>query len=290
MGLGKALRFDNATQIKFFYDHFTAADVCGLFNLWHLLTVVAFFSIAFLALYFSREFNEKNSRRMHWGIAIAVTLLEALKISLRLYKRQHPNDWMPLFYCSLFLFAIWFSLSKRENVRAIGFSYITMGGIMAAVFFTLYPSTSLAIFPIWHPAVAHSFLYHLLMFYFGCFALMKKLYSPTAKHALHYFLFILAASIPSVIINERVQTNCMFLNHPFGLPFLTELQQNAKPVYILVVFFAQASLMFWGNYAIYLWAQKRMEKRTSSAPANSPSSHPLPEPSNENDSADFDAN
>ena len=257
MGFGKMLRYTNDKQIKFFYDHFTAADVCGLFNLWHLLTVVAFFVIAFTALYFAREIGERGAKRMHWGITITVTVMEIGLLCVRLYKRQHPNDWMPLFYCNLFTFALWFSLSKRENIRAIGFSYITMGGILAAICFTLYPSTSLAIFPIWHPAVAHSFLFHLFMFFFGCFTLMKKLYVPQARHALHYFLFILAASIPSVILNELVDTNCMFLNHPFGLPFLSQLQQNAKPLYIIVVFLAQASPMFWANYGVYVWITKK---------------------------------
>ena len=259
--LYQALRYTQDEQRKFFYDHFTQEDVCGLFNLPQLLWVLAFFSLAALTLFFARKLTVKRVGKLHFWIAIAVTVMEATKVAIRVYKRQGADDWMPLFYCSLFVFAVWLALCKNKTLQTVGYSYMVMGGIMASVFFTVYPSTSLALFPIWHPSTIYSFVYHFLMFFLGALIAIKKIYVPATKHALHYFLFILAASVPSVIFNETIGTNCMFLRHAFGLPFLSKLETNFKVGYIALVFFAQASLMFWGNYAIYLAVQKLSKKR-----------------------------
>ena len=186
--------------------------------------------------------------------------MEFIKIGLRVYKNQWLDSWVPLYYCSLFIFAIWASLSRWQPLARMGYSFITMGGIAAAVFFTLYPSTSLAIFPIWHPSSIHSFLYHLIMFCTGILFLMKKLYVPKKSDAVLYFVFILIACIPSLILNENYGTNCMFLNHAFQLPILDPIINYSKKLYIAVVFLAQASLMFWGNYLLYLGLPKLTQK------------------------------
>lgn len=248
------------SEKKFFYDRFSQDDVCGMFTLGHFLSIALFFLLGGIMLCFSRKLSPTGVKKAKLAVAIAVTIMEIAKISIRIYKNQWYDSWLPLYYCSLFIFAIWASVSPFRPLSRMGNAYITMGGVAAAVFFTFYPSTSLAIFPIWHPAAIHSFVYHLIMFYTGILILTKKDYVPDKRDSIGYFIFILAACLISLPLNLNLGTNCMFLNHAFKLPIMEPIINFSKPLYMLVVFLAQGSLMFWGNYLLYLYVPKLITK------------------------------
>lgn len=235
-------------------------ETCGLFNIWHLLTVILFFGLLALLLFLSRNLTEKQMKLAHVWIAVGITILEIIKVYTRIRGGEGPDSWVPLYYCSLFIFAIWFSLSKWEPLKRAGQAYITMGGILAAIVFTIYPSTSLAMYPLLHPSTIHSFVYHLIMCCTGLLFLRKRIYVPQKKDALYYFIFLFIACIPSVYLNETIGTNCMFLRHPFHLPLLQPLMESSKPLYMLLVCVAQSVLMFWFNYGLYFLFKKREEK------------------------------
>lgn len=52
-------------------------------------------------------------------------------------------------------------------------------------------------------------------------------------------------------------TNCMFMEHPFGLPFLEGIQKASKPLYMGIVAFAQSVCMFCVCYEAYRHLAKR---------------------------------
>ena len=161
------------------------------------------------------------------------------------------DSWVPLYYCSLFLYAIWMCCSKAEWLSRMGYAYITMGGIMAAALFSVYPSTSLAILPAWHPGSIHSLLYHTVMAFTGLLVLKKRLYIPRVKDALLYGAFVLTACVVGYFLNEYWNSNCMFLHNAFNLPILDDLLMYSHGLYMLVVVIVQASLMFWANFGLY---------------------------------------
>ncbi len=233
---------------------------CGMFNFWHLLVAVLFFGCLAGMLRLSRGMPSARVRRIQLAVAVLVTVLEVIKISVRVSRGQPPDSWMPLYYCSLFLFAIWLSLCRWEPLRRMGCAYMTMGGILASICFTIYPSTSLAISPLLSTAVLHSFLYHLLMCYTGLLILKTGVYRPRKRDAWHYFLIVFTACVLAVFVNWKLGTNCMFLRHPFGLPVLQPLLERSRPLYMALVSAAQSVLMFWVNYWLYAWAQKRKER------------------------------
>ncbi|MBQ8375135.1 MAG: YwaF family protein [Clostridia bacterium] len=249
---------------KFFYDHFTADEICGMYTVGHFCSMAAFAVLLVAALWCSRKLTERQLDKLHWIIAIATVCLEAVKITLRVIKGQGADDWMPLYYCSLFMFAIWAAKSKNTVLQRTGYAYITMGGVLAALAFTVYPSTSLALFPIWHPSSFHSFIYHWTMCYTGLLFLLKKRYTPTVKDSIFYTAFILLACIPSYFLNEWLGTNCMFLHYAFKLPVLDQLLAFSHPLYMAVVILAQAVGMYWLNFGLYRLAvclKNNKEKR-----------------------------
>ena len=241
----------NLLSKKFFYDNYTQDDICGMFNIEHLCSIIIFAIILTLSLYFSKKLTEKGVKRTIFIITICVTACEIVKISLRVYKEQSYDSWMPLYYCSLFIFASLAIITKNKVLQTVGYSYITMGGIAAAIFFTFYPSTSLAILPIWHPATMHSFFYHLTMCYTGLLILIKGVYKPKPIHSIYYGIFILIACFIGYFLNENLGTNCMFLHNAFKLPILDDILQKSHAIYMVIVVVAQSVLMFWLNYGIY---------------------------------------
>lgn len=236
---------------KFFYDHYSPDEICGMFTPGHYLSIFLFFATLASALLLSRRLQEKTVRKLHLGIALGVTVMEIVKISLRVYKGQGPDDWMPLYFCSLFLFAVWLALAKNRALKTTGYAFMTMGGIAASVFFILYPTTSLNLFPIWHPASIHSFVYHWIMCYLGLLVLMKKAYVPKPGHALHYGIFVLTACFAAYFFNEWLGCNCMFLHSAFGLAFLEGILNHSHATYIVIVSLAQGVALYWVSFGAY---------------------------------------
>ncbi len=232
-------------------DYFENSGACGLFNLEHLISVICFFTILIFTLLLSRKMTDRGFKICHILIAVLVTFFEIIKITLKLRAGRGPDDWLPFYYCSLFIFAIWFTLLKNETFSAIGYSYVTMGGILAGTLFTFYPSTSLGMYPFFHPSCFHSFFYHLTMVYFGILILIRKKYIPNPKHFVHYLIFIFIICVPSYFFNELLGSNCMFLHNAFGLPVLDELLKFSHPLYMAVIIIAQTFAIYWVSYCIY---------------------------------------
>jgi len=232
-------------------------QVCGMFNMLHLIYIVLFACGLGLLLFLSRRRNKEQISGILLLVGIAVTVMEIIKITVRIYNGAWPDSWLPLYYCSLFLFAIWFVRSKNIYIQRAGYAYMTMGGVVASAFFVLYPSTSLGMYPFIHLSSAHSLVYHLLMCYCGILVLWKGVYLPKKQDAVGYFCFITVACVLAFILNEWLGTNCMFLRDPFGLPVLQPILAFSKPLYIVLVALAQGVLMFWLNYGIYSLVKRR---------------------------------
>ena len=246
---------------KFFYDQFDVEDVPGLFSLEHLIYILVVFLGVGLLVYYSRNINEKKYRIIHRSLTAILTGCEVVKILLLIYKEANYDDYIPFYFCGLFIFALWFSNSKIPFLRNTGFAYITMGSIMAGIIFTFYPSTSLLLYPIWHPATVYGAIYHSAMMYFGVITLINREYTPNKNHAKNYFVYVSLACVLSLVLNKYLGTNCMFLRHPFGLPLLTEIQQWYAPAYVILAWFGQSIVLFWVNFWFFnTFFKKNIEK------------------------------
>lgn len=231
-----------------------------MFNTWHYLTIIFFAFFLWLLLCLSRNLTASQVKRCHIFIAIGVTLLEIIKIYSRIQKDYGPDSWMPLYYCSLFIFAIWLSLTRWKPLQRAGYAYITMGGALASIFFTLYPSTSLGMYPLLHVATLHSFVYHLVMCYAGLLFLKKGCYVPRKQDSLYYFCIVFTACMLALFVNDRMGTNCMFLSHPFGLPMLQPIRDKSHILYILIAVAGQSVVFFWLHFGLYSILKRKANK------------------------------
>ena len=237
--------------LRFFYDNFSSDDIAGMFTLTHYIYIGLTLGGVILLVYLSRGIKDEQYKKIRSGLAISLTVMEVFKIGLRIYKGQPFDDWIPFYFCGLFIFALWFSMTDSVILSTVGNTYIAMGAIMAGVIFTLYPSTSLALFPIWHPASIHAAIYHGAMIYLGCLTLMNGRYVPENSHFKYYCIYVSVICIISIVLNRYLDTNCMFLDNPFGLPLLTELNEWCAPLYKLLAWFGQAVVLYWFDLGVY---------------------------------------
>ena len=238
------------------YDNFTNDEIAGIFTHAHF-TYLAILALALaLSLFLSRKMSKKTEKWLRLAIAITVTVLEIIKIALRIYKEMGLETWIPLYFCSLFIFASWVSLIPYDPLARCGKSYMATGGIVAAICFCMYPNTSLVSFPAWHPASIHSFLYHFLMLYSGIVLLWRGGYKPRSSDGIFYFLFVCLVSVPSLILNSTLGTNCMFLRHPGGIPIIQDIADFSPILYTILALISQGILLFYLILGIYTLIRK----------------------------------
>ena len=243
------------------YDNFTEEQICGLYTPWHFVAIAIFFILAVVLLFFSRKLNEKQTKIILWVIAVLVLVMEIIKIAIRIYRGDGYDSYIPLYFCSLFIYAIWLSLCKSKHLKTCGYCFMVFGGIPASVCFIFYPSTSLMIYPIWHLGSLHSLFYHFLMFYSGCLILLKNLYTPQLKDAIYYIIFVTFFSVIAIIVNHFLGTNMMFMGNPFGLPFLDAIFNYSKVLYIILVYLAQGVALFFAGFGVYALVEYIIKKR-----------------------------
>lgn len=235
-----------------FYDNFTEDQICGIFSPTHIVVMICLILLLIVAVIFSRKLSLKATKRIILAICITVWILEVIKDSIRIYKGAGGDSWIPLYFCGIFLYAIVLVQFKSQTIQDIGWSFITFGGIGASIGFIIMPSTSLALYPIWHPGSIHSLIFHWLMAYTGLVALVNGVYKPKASHFIYYFYFTGLMSVIAVLINNSLGTNMMFLDNPFGIPWLAFVKEYSSTAYALVAWFGQCVMLYWISYGVYL--------------------------------------
>lgn len=245
------------SPIKLPYDNFTTDEIAGIFTPAHFIYITILLAVICISLFFSKKISAKTERRMRLSIAIIVTALEIIKIVLRIYKQMGLETWLPLYFCSIFIPALWLSIVPYEPVAKCGKSYIATGGIVGAIFFCIYPSTSLAFFPAMHPASIHSFVYHSLMLYSGIVILWKGGYKPRKADGFCYLALVSCVAAPSLILNATLGTNCMFLRYPEGIPILQIIADISPALFTALALITQGFLLFYIVYGIHVLIKKQ---------------------------------
>lgn len=244
-----------------FYDNFTPDQICGMFSFWHIVAIVIFAVTATIALVLSRNMKKQTVVKLMKIVAITVVVMEIVKITLRLIKHSSPDGWVPLYFCSLFLYAICFALCKNEFIKNMGYCFLVCGGIVASVCYTIYPSTALLLYPIWHPSSIHGFVYHWFMFYIGVLVAMRGLYHPKAKDFVYYLSFTTIFTLLALIVNNFTGSNLMLISRPFGVAFFYTVYNISPFLYGLMVYLAQSVGLFWAVYGVYKIGEKIANKK-----------------------------
>lgn len=212
---------------------------------WFLLMVTTFLSI-YQGLKRTATCGTHEVRRIIRRDAIMLWILELVKIAYRFLTgfASDLNTWLPLYFCSITLYAIVMSCSKHPLIQHIGDVFITTGGLCGGVCFLLYPSTSLMIFPTLHYLSIHSFLYHGTMVYLGILLSRSGTVHLKRSDLKYYTAFTGFFCLLALVINHRLGLNMMFISAPMEGTFLDPVSWLLDRIYTPVLVLVQMTLPF----------------------------------------------
>lgn len=248
-------------------------EPCGLFTVGHLVLFLVTACMIGVGLWLSRRMAEKQIR---FVIRTSTAVLWALELAKILFvllvtDSTNPNDYIPLYYCSLILYAGLMSSVGRGVIRKIGDVFIATGGLVGGVCFLFCPNTSLPRYPTFHFISFHSFLLHGLMVYLGLLLLIR-LYRPQMKDLKHCAALISVMCAISLVFNSiwdgahpmGPEANLMFMSHDFPGTPVALLYRLTGPLFPLFMWLIQAFLPFLGVLGLYkLFEHFRNKKKQS---------------------------
>lgn len=211
----------------------------GMFTMPHLVAVVISFTIVGGFLFISRRISWESVTKVVKILAILITVLELIKIVYNFYFGYTWLDaWFPLSYCSLFIYALWFSGYGKGILKRLGDAYLIIGAVVGGFGFLLLPTTSLMRYPIWHYLCLYSLFFHMTMIYVGVMYL--KHYRINRLTYLYFTVYFLLAAGISIGLNIAFGSNIMVLRDPFNVPFafIHEIKAHSQAAYTLLAMMA----------------------------------------------------
>ena len=237
-----------------------ACPPAGLYSPAHfiLLFLTAFFVTGGLLL--TRHADPRRVRRIVREVTALLWALEISKIFFVLFATglKHPNDFVPLYYCSLLLYAGLLSSVGRGFLRRVGDVFLSSGGIVGGVCFLLCPNTSLPRYPAVHFISLHSFLLHGLMVYLGLLLLLSGTVRLRRQDVFYNAGLVSVMCLCAFLFNlifDRLSgwpvANLMFLSKDFPGTPVSLLYRIAGPVFPVAMWLLQSFVPFYLVYAVY---------------------------------------
>ena len=144
-------------------------EPCGLFTPGHIILLIITIIGIIIALKKTVTKSKKEIKQIIKRCTILVWILEAIIVSFKLATGdiRNINNYVPLYYCSLLLYAGALSSFTKGTLKRVGDVFLATGGIAGGLIFMIFPTTSLPIYPMMHIVSLHSFLFHGIMLYLG---------------------------------------------------------------------------------------------------------------------------
>ena len=238
----------------------------GLFNIPHFIALGITLIIVAILFVFTKNFSEKRIRNITFGIGIFFLILEIIKILYKFIINDTEFisliEWMPLFFCSLFIYAALLSRVNTPFIRKISDAYIGGGALIGGLVFLICPTTSLPSVPLFHFLSIHSFVYHGGLVYCSLLYLYNGLFKPTWKNYPYYLYFTGIIITYDLLINILCDSNLMLLSEPINFPveIIYQIYDAAPIVFTLGSLFVYLFLIYLASNIIYhIFFAKRLQ-------------------------------
>ena len=229
-------------------------EPCGIFTIGHFILITITIIGIFIALKYSIKKNKQEIHKIIKYITLIAYILEIIKIIFNICQNSFSavNTYMPLYYCSILLYAGTLSSFGKGSLKRVGDVSLATGSIIGGLVFFIYPSTSLPIYPIFHILSIHSFLFHGTMIYLGIL-INKTRYIELKKEDIKYFASLIGCmSIVALVVNHFFNGNLMFISNNFPSTPVEILYRitNGGILYSLIMIITQMTIPFYISYYI----------------------------------------
>ena len=193
-------------------------NACGIFSIGHFCLIVITILGIFIALKMTVKKSKEDVHKIIKYVTIIAYILEVIKIIFNLKQDSFRavNTYLPLYYCSILLYAGLLSSFAKGTLKRIGDVSLATGAIIGGIVFIIYPSTSLPTYPAFHFLSIHSFLFHGAMIYLGILVNITK-YVELKKQDIKYFASLIGIMcVMALIVNKFFDGNLMFISKNFS--------------------------------------------------------------------------
>ena len=217
----------------------------GLYNLNHLLVFIILSILIVISVKMTKIKNKKDITNIIRILTIIVWILEIIKIifNLKIGNISNVNTYVPLYFCSLLLYAGIFSGFCKGVLKRIGDVFLATGGLVAGIAFLISPGTSLGIYPLFHFISFQSLFYHAVMIYLGIIIIKYNYVTVTYKDIKYYALLLFIICILAYFVNICFNGNLMFIKEGFG--FFEFVEKYSGNLYTLIMIIGQMTIPFY---------------------------------------------
>ncbi len=237
------------------FDFFAPAgykEAVGILNLKQIsVSVIAFMAVIFALKATKRYAN--NIRRIIRVLTVTLWVLEIIKISLVIYNGNAGiNQTVPLYYCSIVLYAGLLSSFCRGRLRRIGDVFLSCGGVVGGVIFLALPASSFSEYPLFHFITLQSLFLHCSMIFMGLSLVLSGNITLKKRDILYYLPLVGAVCLTAFIINSIYGSNLMFISQNYPSTPI-EILYNLFPGlgFTLITVAGQLFLPFYAMYYLY---------------------------------------
>lgn len=190
---------------------------CGMFSIGHLILFILTIIAVILLIVYTKNSSKETVTKIIKRSTIVLWILEVIKIifNFAVGNGKNPNNYIPLYYCSLILYAGMLSGFAKGKLKKVGDIFIATGSIIGGAFFLCCPNTSLTMYPMFHYISIQSFVFHGTMLYLGILVNITKYVDLNIKDIQYYGALIMVISLISYIVNNILESNFMFISKNF---------------------------------------------------------------------------
>ena len=235
---------------------------CGMFSIEHFILLAIATVCVIVALKFTKNMEKENVKKIIRKATIFLWILEIIKIifNIKNYGISAVNKYVPLYFCSLILYAGIFSGYCKGTLKKMGDVFLSTGGIIAGLIFLLYPLTSLTSYPMFHYISIQSFVLHGIMVYIGLLMLITKYTTIEKRDIIYYSAIIIIISAIAYVINLKCGSNLMFISENYQGTYIEIIYNSTGKIFPIVMIVAQATLPFYIIYGIYSLLKTKNKK------------------------------
>ncbi len=239
-----------------FFSKIGEYEECGLFTAGHFCLLFLTVLAIIVLLFCSKNREQAEIKRIIKFIVITAWIFEFFRIGYKLYCGDYMflESYLPLFYCSIFLYAGLLSAFGKGKVKRAGDVTLMTGSLVGGIVFLIFPTTSLSDYPAFHFVSVHSFLYHGSMVYVGLLMLITKYTELKKGDILLYASVVVVLCLAALIVNNMFDCNLMFISKGFpgrlGNALFLSTQKFYTPLAILVHLFLPYYVVYGINKKI----------------------------------------
>lgn len=228
-----------------FFSKPGAYEAVGLFGWEHLLLFVLTITFVVIAVKKTKISNKEQITKIIRELTVLIWVLEIIKIIFNLLagNAHNVNTYIPLYYCSLLLYAGLFSGFAKGKLNKMGDIFLAVGSLVAGICFLILPTTSLVSYPLWHFISIHSFFYHGVMIYLGIIVNKYNYVKVECKDIKYYMCLILIVCFFAYLVNSICDSNLMFISKDFAP--ISFLYNATGSLFTLVMIIIQATIPFY---------------------------------------------